>query len=97
VHAYASVYLLKAGLEKAKRVDREALAKALVGMTYLHPSHGWVRLRPFDNQSTAGWWFGRLTWDPTYGRAGLADPWYVEGEKYLLGEEQIKRLRALGR
>ncbi|MDR7438571.1 MAG: ABC transporter substrate-binding protein [Armatimonadota bacterium] len=97
VHAYASIYLLKAGLEKAKQVDREALARALPGMTYLHPSHGWVKLRPFDNQSTAGWWFGRLTWDPTYGRAGLADPRYVEGEKYLLGEEQIRRLRALGR
>ena len=63
-------------------------------MSIDHPALGTITVRPFDHQSTAGWWMGYLTWDETHKRAGMRDVWYQRGEAYLASKEEIEKLRS---
>lgn len=58
--AYAAVYAVKTAIEKAGKVDNEAIAKALVGLPVETPT-GTVTFRQGDNQALIG---------PTWGRSG---------------------------
>ncbi len=92
-HAYATVFLLAKTIEKAGKVDREALADTLPGMHYTHPSLGEVSIRAMDHQSTAGWWLGYLTWDDKDNVVGLRDIKYMPGTNYLPTAEELRKIR----
>jgi len=58
--AYASIYAVKAAIEKGGKADAESIAKALQGLTLETPT-GQLTLRKGDNQALIG---------PTWGRTG---------------------------
>jgi branched-chain amino acid transport system substrate-binding protein len=93
-HAYTTIKLIAKAIEKAGKVDREALIDALEGMSIEHPSAGTITIRPFDHQSTQGWWMGYLTWDEEHSIPGMKDIWYLKGEPILPSEAEIQKLRA---
>lgn len=93
-NAYTTLRFIARAIEKAGKADREAFIDAAEGMSIDHPALGTITVRPFDHQSTAGWWMGYLTWDETHKRAGMRDVWYQRGEAYLASKEEIEKLRS---
>ncbi|MGQ9483771.1 MAG: ABC transporter substrate-binding protein [Desulfosoma sp.] len=63
--AYAALYALKAAAEKAKTLDKEAIIKALEGLTLELPV-GTVTLRPEDHQAWTNATWGKTASDPNY-------------------------------
>lgn len=64
--AYAALYLYKAAMEKAGKVDGEAVAKALSGISVDAPN-GRLTIRAQDHQAVVG---------PTWGKLGAFDAKY---------------------
>jgi branched-chain amino acid transport system substrate-binding protein len=94
MNAYATVKLIAQALRKAGQVDREALVDALEGMSIEHPTLGTITIRPFDHQSTAGWWIGSLVWDDTLKRPAMKDIRYEKGDRFLPSREEVEKHRA---
>ena len=94
LNAYTTIRFMVKAIEKAGKVDREAMIDAAEGLSIDHPLLGTLTVREFDHQSTAGWWFGYLNWDPTNNRAGMRDAKFVEGEPYLPTKAEIEKLRS---
>jgi branched-chain amino acid transport system substrate-binding protein len=92
-NAYMTVMLLAQALKKAGKVDREAVVDALEGMSIEHPTLGTITIRPFDHQSTAGWWIGTLVWDDTLKKPAMKDIRYEPGDRYLPSKEEVEKLR----
>jgi branched-chain amino acid transport system substrate-binding protein len=92
--AYTTIKFIAQAIQKAGKLDREAIINAAEGMSIEHPAFGNITVRAFDHRSTSGWWMGYLTWDPTNNRPGMRDTWYVPGEPYLPSQEEIQKLRA---
>jgi branched-chain amino acid transport system substrate-binding protein len=93
LNAYTTLRFIVKALEKAGKVDREAMIDAAEGMSIDHPVMGPITVRGFDHQSTAGWWFGYLNWDETHKRAGMRDAVLVKGDGFLPTKEEIEALR----
>jgi len=93
-NAHTTLRFIVKALQKAGKADREAFVDAAEGLSIDHPILGEITLRPFDHQSTAGWWVGQLTWDETHKRPGLRDARLVKGDPYLPGKEEIEKLRS---
>ena len=93
INAYTNVKLIVQAIKKAGKVDREAVIDALEGMSIEHPTLGNITIRPFDHQSTAGWWIGYLVWDDTLKKPAMKDVRYERGDRYLPGREEIEKLR----
>ena len=89
----ATIKLIVQALKKAGKVDREAVVDALEGMSYEHPTLGTITIRPFDHQSTAGWWIGELVWDETLKRPAMKDVRYERGERFLPSKEEVEKIR----
>lgn len=91
--AYVAMYTIRDAIEKAGQVDKEEIVDALEGLTvnYLTGVEGTIR--PFDHQSTVGWFVGQMTWDEENGVAGMTNVRYVEGGDLLLTEEEIAQIR----
>jgi len=64
--AYAALHLYKAAMEKAGKVDGDAVAKALSGISFDAPN-GRLTIRAADHQAVVG---------PTWGRLGAFDAHY---------------------
>jgi branched-chain amino acid transport system substrate-binding protein len=94
LRSYVALKFVKAALDKAGRVDREAFVDAAEGLTVEDPVQGPITVRPFDHQATVSVWVGKLTWDEKDGRPGLADAHFVPSSGYLPTADQIKALRA---
>jgi branched-chain amino acid transport system substrate-binding protein len=94
MNAYATVKLIVQALRKAGKVDREALVDALEGMSIEHPTLGTITIRPFDHQSTAGWWIGSLVWDDTLKRPAMKDLRYEKGDRFLPSRAEVEKHRA---
>ncbi|MFM9885673.1 MAG: ABC transporter substrate-binding protein [Burkholderiales bacterium] len=92
--AHTTLRFIAKAIEKAGKVDREAMIDAAEGMSIDHPILGEITVRAFDHQSTAGWWMGYLNWDDTNKRAGMRDAIYIKGDAYLPTKEEIEKLRA---
>jgi len=92
-NAHTSIYLIAKTIEKAGKVDREALVDTLPGMDIAHPVMGDISIRPLDHQSTSGWWLGYLTWDHKNNVVGLRDTRYVPGSAYLPTQEELRKIR----
>ncbi len=92
-NAYTNVKLIVQAIKKAGKVDREALVDALEGMSIEHPTLGTITIRPFDHQSTAGWWIGYLVWDDTLKKPAMKDVRYERGDRYLPSKEDVEKLR----
>jgi branched-chain amino acid transport system substrate-binding protein len=93
-NAYTTLRFIAKALQKAGKVDREAFIEAAEGLSIDHPVLGEINVRPFDHQSTAGWWMGYLAWDETHKRAGMRDVTLMKGEPFLPPKAEIDRLRA---
>jgi branched-chain amino acid transport system substrate-binding protein len=93
MNAYTNVKLIVQAFKKAGKVDREALIDALQGMSIEHPTLGTITIRPFDHQSTAGWWIGYLVWDDTLKKPAMKDIRYERGDRYLPSKEEVEKLR----
>ena len=93
LNAYVNVHFIVNAIKKAGKVDREAMIDAAADMSIDHPVLGRITVRGFDNQSTAGWWMGYLTWDETNKRAGMRDVKLVKGDDFLPSKEEIEKLR----
>jgi branched-chain amino acid transport system substrate-binding protein len=93
-NAHTTLRFIAKAIEKAGKVDREAMIDAAEGMSIDHPIHGEITVRAFDHQSTAGWWMGYLTWDETNKRAGMRDVFYLKGDPFLPTKEEVEKLRA---
>lgn len=94
VESYIAVKTLAKAIEKAGTVDKEKIIDALEGMTVELLTGPKVTIRPFDHQSTQGWWMGELTWNDQYGQPAMKKAHYVAGDPYLPSQEEIQRLRA---
>ncbi len=92
--AHTTLRFIAKAMQKAGKVDREAMIDAAAGLSIDHPILGEITVRGIDNQSNAGWWMGYLTWDETNKRAGMRDATYVKGDPYLPSKEEIEKLRA---
>jgi branched-chain amino acid transport system substrate-binding protein len=92
-NAYTTLRFIAKALEKAGKADREAFITAAEGLSIDHPVLGEITVRPFDHQSTAGWWMGYLAWDETHKRAGMRDTRLMKGEPFLPPKEEIEKLR----
>ncbi|MBI5909523.1 MAG: ABC transporter substrate-binding protein [Betaproteobacteria bacterium] len=93
-NAYTTARFIAKAIEKAAKVDREAFIDAAEGLSIDHPGLGEITLRPFDHQSTAGWWMGYLAWDETNKRVGMRDAKYLKGDAYLPSKEEIEKIRS---
>lgn len=94
LNAYTTVRFIVKAIEKAGKVDREAMIDAAEGLSIDHPVLGEITVRGFDHQSTAGWWMGYLIWDETHKRAGMRDAKLLKGEDFLPSKAEIEALRA---
>ncbi len=93
-NAYTTLRFIAKAIEKAGKVDREAFVDAAEGLSIDHPALGEITLRPFDHQSTAGWWMGYLAWDETHKRVGVRDARYLKGDGYLPSKEELEKIRS---
>ena len=93
-NAHTTLRFIVKAIQKAGKVDREAMIDAAEGMSIDHPILGEITVRAFDHQSNAGWWMGYLTWDESNKRAGMRDATYIKGDPYLPTKEEIEKLRA---
>ncbi|MFN0299846.1 MAG: ABC transporter substrate-binding protein [Burkholderiales bacterium] len=94
VHAHTTIRFIVKAMQKAGKVDREAMIDAAKGLSIDHPILGEITVREFDHQSNAGWWMGYLTWDETHKRAGMRDATLLKAEPYLPSKDDIEKLRA---
>ena len=93
-NAHTTLRFIVKAIQKAGKVDREAMIDAAEGMSIDHPIMGELTVRAFDHQSNAGWWMGYLNWDETNKRAGMRDAVYIKGDAYLPTKDEIEKLRA---
>lgn len=80
VRGYVAVKAVEAAIIKAGSTDREAVDKALIGLTFETP-FGEVNFRPLDNQGSLGVWFGEAEKDD-HGKTYMKDLLYLSGEPY---------------
>jgi ABC-type branched-subunit amino acid transport system substrate-binding protein len=92
-NSYTAVRLIAKTIEKAGKVDREAFADAMPGMSITHPTMGDISIRTIDHQSTSGWWLGTMVWDEKNNVVGLRDLKYMPGSTYLPTEEELRKIR----
>lgn len=64
-NAYAALYALKYAIEKAGTTDKEAVIKALEGLTFEAPA-GKIYIRPEDHQAILNVTWGKTAYDPNY-------------------------------
>lgn len=93
VESYYAVKTLAKAIQKAGAVDKEKIIDALEGMTVELLTGPTVTIRPFDHQSTQGWWMGELTWNDQLGHAAMKNARYVAADPYLPSQEEIQKLR----
>lgn len=91
--AYVAVYTLAEAIKKVGRLDKEAIVDALEGQTVRYLTGVEGTIRPFDHQSTVGWFVGNMIWDETNRVAGMGNVRYVEGKDLLLSKEDIEKLK----
>lgn len=92
--AYTAIYTIKDAIEKAGKVDKEAIIDALEGLTVKYQTGEQGTIRPFDHQSTIGWFVGSFAWDQENNVAGMTNVRYVDGANLLLTEDEIAKLKA---
>jgi branched-chain amino acid transport system substrate-binding protein len=90
--AYISFQALKAGIEKAKTTETQAVIKALEGLKF-DSVIGPVTIRPFDHQGTTPHWIGTAAWDDKLNLGVLTNIKQIPTDAYLLSEAEIKKLR----
>lgn len=90
---YHSSLFLKAAVEKARTIEKEAVINAFEGLS-LRLTHCTVNIRPFDHQGDYGQMFGYTKLVPEYPNwAIIADLEYWPGTNLLPTKEEIMKLR----
>ena len=89
---YISFQALKAGIEKAKTTESEAVIRALEGLTF-NSVVGPVTIRAFDHQGTTPLWLGTARWDPGLKLSFIADIHQLPTDRYLPTEAEFKKHR----
>ena len=91
VVGYTMIKSLAAGIRKAKGTDTEKLVAAFSGLAVDSP-FGRITYRAQDHQSTMGAFVGKTKNDG--GKGVMVDYKYLDGAKFLPGDDAVKKLRA---
>ncbi len=91
VQNYDAVYLLKAGIEKAKTIETEAVVKAIEGIT-IDSLRGPFTIRPLDHMGTVPCYQGTIAKDPAYPFKIWKDITRVPGEQVLRPEASVREI-----
>jgi branched-chain amino acid transport system substrate-binding protein len=89
---YISFQALKAGIEKAKTTETQAVIKALEGLTF-DSVLGNITIRAFDHQGTTPLWLGTATWDQSLKLGVIADIHKLPTDRYLPTKAEFEKLR----
>jgi branched-chain amino acid transport system substrate-binding protein len=89
VQNYDAVYLLKAGIEKAKTVETEAVIKALEGIT-LDSLRGKFMIRPLDHMGSVPSYQGTIAKDPNYPFKTWKDIVRTPGDQIWRSEQSVR-------
>ncbi len=90
VVGYTMIKSLAAGIKKAKGTGADQLVAAFAGLQMDSP-FGKFTFRAQDHQSTMGAFVGKTKNEG--GKGTMVDYRYLDGAKYLPGDEQVKKLR----
>jgi len=88
---YDAVYLLKAGVEKAKTIETEAVVKALEGLS-IDSLRGTFSIRPLDHMGSVPCYQGTIAKDPAYPFKIWKDITRVPGEQVLRPESSVREI-----
>jgi branched-chain amino acid transport system substrate-binding protein len=88
---YDAVYLLKAGIDKAKTIETEAVVKALEGIS-IDSLRGTFSIRPLDHMGTVPCYQGTIAKDPAYPFKIWKDITRVPGEQVLRPEPSVREI-----
>jgi len=88
---YDAVYLLKAGVEKAKAIETEAVVKALEGLS-IDSLRGSFSIRPLDHMGSVPCYQGTIAKDPAYPFKIWKDITRVPGEQVLRPEASVREI-----
>ncbi len=81
IMGYASILALKAGIEKAGSTKSEAVAKAMLGLSFDTPI-GKLTFDPKTHETGAGEFWGQMVKDDRYPFAVMKDPKYLSQGPY---------------
>ncbi len=76
IMGYSSILALKAGIEKAKSTKSNAVAKAMLGMSFDTPI-GKLTFNPKTHETDAGEFWGQMVNDPKFPFATIKNPKYL--------------------
>jgi branched-chain amino acid transport system substrate-binding protein len=82
----------RAGIEKAKSVDPDAVIAALEGLEF-DSVVGRIAIRPFDHQGTTPLWTGKAAWDESRKTGVLTEIVKLPTAAFLPTEEEIRQMR----
>jgi len=91
VQAYDGVYLLKAGIEKAKTTETEAVIKALEGIT-LDSLRGKFTIRPLDHMGSVPSYQGTIAKDPNFPFKTWKDIVRTPGDQIMRSEQSVREV-----
>jgi branched-chain amino acid transport system substrate-binding protein len=90
---YAGVYFIKAAVERAGKVDAEAIIKAVEKepLAWMTPE-GWKIMRPQDHQVVEDVVWGETVYSEKYGFAVLTNIQSIQGEQICRTPEELKQV-----
>lgn len=91
VQNYDAVYLLKAGIEKAKTIETEAVIKTMEGLS-IDSLRGIFTVRPLDHMATVPCYQGTIATDPKYPFKVWKDITRVPGEQVIRPEASVREI-----
>jgi len=91
VMAYDTIYLYKAGIEKAKTIETQAVIKALEGLPF-DSLRGKFMIRALDHMGTVPCYQGTIAKDPGYPFKIWKDISRVPGEEVIRPEASVREI-----
>ena len=91
VQTYDAVYLLKAGIEKAKTVETDAVVKALEGLS-IEGLRGKFFIRPLDHMGSVPCYQGVIAKDPAYPFKVWKEISRIPGEEVMRPEAGVREI-----
>jgi branched-chain amino acid transport system substrate-binding protein len=91
VQNYDAVYLLKAAIEKAKKIDTEAVIKAMEGISF-DSLRGTFTIRPLDHMGSVPCYQGTIYKDPNYPFMVWKDLSRIPGDQVWRSEASVREV-----
>ena len=91
VQNYDTVYLLKAAIDKAKKIETDAVVKAIEGMSF-DSLRGKFSIRALDHMGTVPCYQGTIAKDPRYPFKIWKDISRIPGEEVIRPEASVREI-----